>query len=84
MKMDAMQHSMEAANAELFLVEKDRRDGLARIEAMKQEVRSLEAMIAEEEEKNDAEMEEYLETFHRFAMQVMKSDNMFLAALHEK
>jgi hypothetical protein len=79
--MDAMQHSMEAANAELFLVEKDRRDGMARIDTIKEEVVSLEAAIEQEKQKNEAEIAEILDAFRRFEAQVMESDQMFLTEL---
>jgi len=81
MKMDSMQHSMEAANAELFLVEKDRRDGMARIEAMKQEVSALEDLIIEEEETFTSEIMDMLNQYRDFEKQVMEHDQLFLAAL---
>ena len=56
MKMDAVQERLDSAKEQLLTVEMDRRDGMARVEAGEQEVRALEAQMAEEQAKTEAEI----------------------------
>ncbi|KAL3936203.1 MAG: hypothetical protein SGARI_002658 [Bacillariaceae sp.] len=56
MKMDAVQDRMEIAKEQLVIVEKERREGLARVEAGEAEVQSLKAQMKEEQEKTEQEV----------------------------
>ena len=51
MKMDAAQDRLDTAKAQLVLVEKERREGMARVEAGEAEVRALEAQMQQEQQK---------------------------------
>lgn len=66
MQMDAMQEALEVAKSQLLDVEKDRRDGMARVEAGEAEVKKLEADMEREKYKTAQEIQamirEYQET----------------------
>eukprot|EP00980_Cylindrotheca_fusiformis_P006599 scaffold1390_cov138-Cylindrotheca_fusiformis.AAC.2 len=70
MKMEAAQDRLDTANSQLVLVEKERREGMARVEAGEAEVRALEAKMKEEQLKTDREISsliaEYKETEQAF------------------
>lgn len=56
MKMDAVQDNLDIAKEQLLIVERDRREGLARVEAGEFEVRSLKAHMKAEQEKTEEEI----------------------------
>ena len=56
MKMDAVQDNIEIAKEQLLIGERDRREGLARVEAGEAEVRSLTAQMNAEQEKTEIEI----------------------------
>mmetsp|Transcript_51113 Transcript_51113/g.105136 ORF Transcript_51113/g.105136 Transcript_51113/m.105136 type:complete len:462 (+) Transcript_51113:70-1455(+) len=56
MKMDAVQDNIDIAKEQLLIVERDRREGLARVEAGESEVRSLEKQMKAEQEKIEEEI----------------------------
>lgn len=70
MKMDAAQDRLDTANSQLVLVEKERREGMARVEAGEAEVRALEAKMKAEQLQTDREIAsliaEYKETENAF------------------
>jgi chromosome segregation ATPase len=72
MKTDAAQDRLDTANSQLVQVEKERREGLARVEAGEAEVRALEAKMKQEQLKTDREITsliaEYKETEHVFML----------------
>lgn len=57
MQMDAMQEALEVAKSQLLAVEKDRRDGMARVEAGEAEVKKLEADMEREKIKTAQEIQ---------------------------
>jgi kinetochore protein Nuf2 len=72
MKMDAAHDRLEISKEQLLLVEKERREGMARVDAGESEVRALEAQMKAEQEKTDKEiaelMQEYKERERAFMM----------------
>lgn len=80
MKMEATQDRLETAKNQLMVVEKERRDGMARVEAGEQEVRALEAQMKTEQEKTMQEIAElvaeYKEMENAF---VMRNDQRMTA-----
>jgi kinetochore protein Nuf2 len=56
MKMDAVQDNLEIAKEQLLIVERDRREGLARVEAGESEVHSLTTQMKTEQEKTEEEI----------------------------
>jgi kinetochore protein Nuf2 len=72
MKMQATQDRLDTAKNQLMVVEKERRDGMAKVEAGEQEVRALEAQMKTEQEKTMQEIAElvteYKEMENAFVM----------------
>ncbi|KAL3914608.1 MAG: hypothetical protein SGARI_000033 [Bacillariaceae sp.] len=56
MKADAAQDRLEIAKDQLLIVEKERRDGMARVEAGELEVQSLKAQMQAEQDKTEEEI----------------------------
>ena len=72
MKMDATQDRLDTAKSQLMEVEKERREGMARVEAGEAEVKALEAQMKEEQIKTEKEVAaliaEFKETEKAFMM----------------
>eukprot|EP00934_Nitzschia_sp_Nitz4_P003114 Nitzschia sp. Nitz4//scaffold125_size66327//42069//43472//NITZ4_006134-RA/size66327-processed-gene-0.31-mRNA-1//-1//CDS//3329534622//3104//frame0 len=72
-KMDAAQDRLEIAKEQLLLVEKERREGMARVEAGEAEVRELKARMEEDKKQTEREIAdliaEYKETENAFLKQ---------------
>ena len=70
LQMDAMQEALEVAKSQLLNVEKDRREGMARVDAGEAELRDIEAAMEQERRKTDQEIDdmiaEYKETEELF------------------
>ncbi len=64
--MDAAKASLHALNAELLIVERDRRDAASKVEQCEQEVGLLERFIENERIKTDQEIEKIVERFQKF------------------
>jgi hypothetical protein len=64
-KMDAAKASLHALNAELLLVEKDRRDATSKVEKCDEEVQLLKRFIDEEKIKTDEEIKEIIVAFQK-------------------
>lgn len=66
MQIKATQEALDAAKSQLLLVEKDRREAMARVERSEAEVREIEAAIDQERAKTDDQVQaliaEYKET----------------------
>jgi chromosome segregation ATPase len=56
MKMDAVQDRLEIAKEQLLIVEKERRDGMARVEAGEAEVFALKEQMKIEQEQTEEEI----------------------------
>lgn len=81
LKMDAAQDALVNLQADLVMVEKDRREGMARVEAHEAEVRAIEAEIEEEKQRTDSEISEIIGTFEKLEQVVKEQDLKFTAAL---
>ena len=85
MKMDAVLDRIEVAKEQLLLVEKERQEGAARIDAGEAEVRALEEQMEAEKQKTDREIEalvaEYKETEKAFLARNEKRMAVIDAAL---
>lgn len=57
MKMDAVQDNIDIAKEQLLIVERDRREGLARVEAGEAEVVALKAQMKAEQKKTEEEID---------------------------
>jgi kinetochore protein Nuf2 len=56
MKMDAVQDRLDVAKEQLLIVEKERRDGMARVEAGEAEVQALKEQMKAEQERTEEEI----------------------------
>mmetsp|Transcript_16648 Transcript_16648/g.21079 ORF Transcript_16648/g.21079 Transcript_16648/m.21079 type:complete len:136 (+) Transcript_16648:2-409(+) len=65
-KMDAEKASLHALNAELLIVERDRRDAASKVEQCEQEVGLMERFIEEERIKTDEEIDKIVDGFQKF------------------
>jgi len=85
MKADAVQDRLEISKEQLLLVEKERREGMARVEAGEAEVRALEAQMNAAQEQTDKEIAEliaeYKETEKAFLMRNEKRMNFIEAVI---
>jgi kinetochore protein Nuf2 len=85
MKMDAAHDRLDISKEQLLLVEKERREGMARVDAGESEVRALEAQMKAEQEKTDKEiselMQEYKERERAFMMRNEKRMQAVEAAM---
>lgn len=85
MKMEATQDRLDTAKEQLLIVEKERRDGMARVEAGETEVRALEAQMKAEQDKTDKEIAEviteYKETERSFLLRNEKRMQVVEAAM---
>ncbi|KAL3937584.1 MAG: hypothetical protein SGBAC_007342 [Bacillariaceae sp.] len=72
MKMDAAQDRLEMAKEQLVLVEKERREGMARVDAGEAEVQTLKAKMEEEQIKTNKEIDAMIEEYK-------KAESVFMA-----
>jgi len=80
-KMEAAQVPWNAANGELLSLEKDRRDGRARLEAGEEEVRILQQIIEEEQQRTKNEMSEMISKYKEIEKCIIAQNEEFIAAL---
>mmetsp|Transcript_36646 Transcript_36646/g.56091 ORF Transcript_36646/g.56091 Transcript_36646/m.56091 type:complete len:352 (+) Transcript_36646:233-1288(+) len=79
--MDDAQHALEVSQREYLIVEQDRQEGMARIEAGEADVRALEKKIEEESIKTDAEIAGMISTFKEFEAVVLKKNEELMKAV---
>mmetsp|Transcript_10111 Transcript_10111/g.17899 ORF Transcript_10111/g.17899 Transcript_10111/m.17899 type:complete len:86 (+) Transcript_10111:3-260(+) len=65
MKMVAVQDRLDIAKEQLLIVEKERREGMARVEAGESEVRALEAQMKAEQVKTEEEIADMIAEYKR-------------------
>lgn len=65
LQINANRDALETAKSQLVLVEKDRRDGLARVEASEAEVRSMEVAMEQERIKTERDIECMISEYKR-------------------
>lgn len=63
MELDALQESLETAKSDILGAEKDRREGLARVEASEGKVRALEETIEQEKQACQQEIQAMVDEF---------------------
>ena len=80
-KMDAANASLHAVNAELLIVEKDRRDTTSKAEQYEQEVELLKRLINEEKIKTDEEIEEIISSFKKMERVIVDKLDKFDASI---
>ncbi len=80
-KMDAAKASLHAVNAELLIVEKDRRDATSKVEQCQQEVELLERFINEEKIKTDEEINEIVDSFQKMEKVIVDKLDKFDASI---
>lgn len=72
MKLDAAQDRLEIAQEQLLLVEKERREGMARVEAGEAEVLELKAQIEEDKKQTELEIAALIAEFKETEKAFMK------------
>ena len=80
-KMDAAKASLHAVNAELLIVEKDRRDATSKVEQCEQEVELLKRFINEEKIKTDEEIEKIIASFKKMERVIVDKLDKFDASI---
>ena len=73
-KMDAAKASLHAVNAELLIVEKDRRDATSKVEQCEQEVELLKRFINEEKIKTDEEIADIIDAFKKMEAIILEKN----------
>ena len=72
MKMDAVQDNIDIAKEQLLIVERDRREGLARVEAGEAEVKALKAQMQAEQKATEEEIAAIVEEYKILEQNFMK------------
>uniref|UniRef100_A0A7S4MY20 Uncharacterized protein n=2 Tax=Odontella aurita TaxID=265563 RepID=A0A7S4MY20_9STRA len=80
-KIDAANKALEATHEELELVEKDRLEGMARVESHEEEVREIEKKIKEEKKKANAEIAEMIGQYRHLKAVVLEKDQELMKAI---
>ena len=81
MKMDAVQDRLDIAKEQLLMVERDRREGLARVEAGESEVLSLKAQMKSEQEKTEEEIEAIVSEYKILEQNFLKRNEQRMMAI---
>lgn len=82
-KMNAARASLHAVNAELLIVEKDRRDVNSKVEQCEQEVQTLKRVIDEEKTKTDQEIEDIVLNFQKMEKVLIEKIDKFDGSIGE-
>jgi len=80
-KMEDVQSSLRDVNAQLFAVEKDRRDAKATLEQHEADVKVVQTIIEEEQAKADDEFENILSTYKNMEKTLLKRQERFNATI---
>lgn len=81
MQLQAAQESLEMAKSQLLMVEKDRREGMLRLQEGEAEVRALEAAMEKESFKTDQEIASMVAEFEVIQRDFIERDNRRMALL---
>lgn len=81
LEIDAVNEALEDAKSQLLLVEKDRREGMARVEAGETEVRELEAMIEDERKNLEREVSAMVEEYKAIELLFLNRNAQRMAAI---
>ena len=79
-RLATAKQELDYAQTELMLVEKDRRDGLARVEVAEADVRSIEAKIEEERLTVEREIEEMIDVYKKFESAIIEKEMALMTA----
>lgn len=79
-RLATAKQELDYAQTELMLVEKDRRDGLARVEVAEADVRSIEAKIEEERLTVEREIEEMIGVYKKFESAIIEKEMALMTA----
>lgn len=72
-KKDDSKKTLEEAQEELLVVEKEKRDGLARVEESESRLISIRRLIAQEEEDAKTDIDAMIESYKRVEDTVLKT-----------
>jgi kinetochore protein Nuf2 len=81
MKMDAVQDRLDIAKEQLIIVEKERRDGMSRVEAGEAEVRALKEQMKKEKEQTEEDISILITAYRKLEEQFYKRNERRLAAI---
>jgi len=81
LKMDDARTALEASQREYLIVEQDRQEGMARVDAGEADVRAIEKRIEEESKKTDAEIAEMISTYKQFEFVVLKKNEELMKSI---
>lgn len=73
-KMEAAQKSLEAAQRDLILVEKERQEGMARIDSGEAEVKAIEQNIKSDKEKMEKEISDIICRYKEVEESILEHD----------
>jgi kinetochore protein Nuf2 len=81
MKLDAVQDRLDTAKEQLLIVEKERREGIARVEAGESEVRALEAQMMAERFKTEEEIAAMITEYKKLEEAFFKRNEQRMLAI---
>ena len=81
LKMDAVQDRIDISKDQLHIVERDRREGLARVEAGESEVRSLKEHMQAEQEKTEEEISTIVAEYKNLEQAFLKRNEHRMLAI---
>ena len=81
LKLEEAEDALAAAEEELRLVEKDKRDGVVRVEEGEAEVRAIEATFEKEKQKADAEIADMIGEYCRLKQVILEEDKALREAI---
>lgn len=80
-KMDAAQESLDTAQEQLLMVEKDHREGMQRVNAGEDEVRAIEAQIEQERRHTQDEISLMIQEFRAVEKKVLEENSKLMKAI---
>ena len=81
LKTSAAQNALCASQTDLMHVEKSRREGMAKIAGMENELKSVEALIEREEEQTEREVEDMINQYKKMESVVLAHEKRIMSAL---
>jgi DNA repair exonuclease SbcCD ATPase subunit len=84
LQIDAAQEALEMAKSQLLRVEKERRQGMARVEAGEMEVKAIEAAIDQERAKTEAEIQSIVAEYKQVETAFLERNEKRMAALQQR
>lgn len=84
MQIAAVDDALTEAKNQLLRVERDRREGMARIEAGEQQIRALETLMAQDEQENDYKIRAVIQEYKQVEKAFLEHDAKRLNALQSQ